>query len=234
MWDLFIASENLPFSVSITLMVVIAVLEGATAVFGMALSDLVDAIVPEVDLEMGDGPDGGNVPALSQFLGWLRVGEVPALILLIVFLLSFGLGGFALQSIFQGVSGSYLSPLIAAVPALAIALPSLHFLGGVMAAVLPRDETEAVAEASFLGQQATIVLGTARRGSPAQAKLRDAFGKTHYIMFEPVEDNDVSAGAKVTLHEVVNGVFRGVSAAGIEDGASSVSASVVLSKGEKV
>ncbi len=234
MWDLFIASENLPFSVSITLMVVIALLEGVTAVFGMALSDLVDAIVPEVDLELGGGPDAGDVPALSQFLGWLRVGEVPALILLIVFLLSFGFGGFAVQSIYQGVSGSYLSSLIASVPAFAIALPTVHFLGGVMAAFLPRDETEAVAEASFLGQQATIVLGTAKRGSPAQAKLRDAFGKTHYIMFEPVEDSDVSAGAMVTLQEVVNGVFRGVSAAGIEDGAICVDEPVVSSKGEKV
>ncbi|MFK8016918.1 MAG: YqiJ family protein [Gammaproteobacteria bacterium] len=229
MWDLFIASENLPFSVALTLMAVIALLEGATAVFGVALSDMVDALVPEVDMELGDGPDASGVPALSQFLGWLRFGQVPALILLIVFLLAFGIGGFAVQSIFEGMTGRFLGSALATVPALAIALPGVHFLGGALAAILPRDETEAVAEASFLGQNATIVLGTAQRGSPAQAKLTDAFGQTHYIMFEPEGDESLTAGTIVTLHEAAHGVFSGVAATALEKASD-----VTSSKGEKV
>ena len=212
MWDLINASENLPFSVAITLMLAIALLEGVTTVFGAALSELVDTIVPDLDADLDiDTPDvDSGVPALSGFLGWLRVGQVPVLILFVVFLLSFGLGGFAVQSAMHGITGNYLGAGIASLPALAIALPSVHFFGGLLAAVLPRDETEAVAEESFIGRSAEIVLGSAQAGSPAQAKLRDDFGKTHYIMFEPLGDAVIAAGSIVTLTERHNGVFRGV------------------------
>ena len=81
---------------------------------------------------------------------------------------------------------------------------------------MPRDETEAVAEASFIGRDAQIVLGTARAGSPAQAKLQDAFGKTHYIMFEPLGDEAVAAGSIVTLQEKRDKTFRGVPAEKID------------------
>ncbi len=211
MWELINASENLPFSVALTLMVAIGVLEGVTALFGAAVSGLVESILPDVDLDVDVELDGGGgSPALSQILGWLRVGEVPVLVLLIVFLLGFGLGGFAVQSVVHEITGNWLGAGIATLPALAIALPSVHFLGGLLAAVLPRDETEAVAQDNFLGREAQLVLGHARRGSPAQAKLRDDYGKTHYVMFEPLGDDDVAAGQTVTLTQRRNGVFLGV------------------------
>lgn len=133
MWDLFIASENLPFSIALTLMVGIAILEGVTTILGVAVSELVDAMVPEfdadidvdldvdadADLDLGvDGTDGADsVPALSQFLGWLRVGQVPVLILFILFLLSFGLGGMFTQSAVESLTGGYLPAWLASIPA---------------------------------------------------------------------------------------------------------------------
>ena len=206
MWELMTAPETLPFGVSIALMLVIAALEGTSALFGAGLSNVIDAMAPEVDLDM---VDGGDVPALSKVLSWLRVGEVPALVLLLVFLFAFGLGGYAVQSVIEQVSGGFLNPGIATVPALAIALPTVHVAGGVLAAILPRDETEAVHEASFLGQSAVVVLGVARPGSPAQAKLTDEFGTTHYLMVEPVDGTAVAAGQTIELSDYTNGVYRG-------------------------
>ncbi|MEZ5581571.1 MAG: DUF1449 family protein [Candidatus Competibacteraceae bacterium] len=37
----------------------------------------------------------------------------------------------------------------------------------------------------FIGRVAVITLGTAGYDSPAQAKLRDQHGQTHYIMTAP-------------------------------------------------
>jgi hypothetical protein len=66
--------------------------------------------------------------------------------------------------------------------------------------VLPRDETEVASRRSLLGHVGTIVIGTARRGSPAQAKVRDEVGQTQYVMVEPEHDDEVfTAGEPVLL-----------------------------------
>ena len=57
------------------------------------------------------------------------------------------------------------------------------------------------------------MIGTARRGSPAQAKVRDEVGQTQYVMVEPEHDGEeFGAGEPVLLHsrrsEVVFGVTR--------------------------
>ncbi|MEL7375240.1 MAG: OB-fold-containig protein, partial [Pseudomonadota bacterium] len=210
MWDLVTAPETLPFGVSIGLMLTITALEVVTAVAGAGVSNFVETMVPDLEVDVDvDAPEGGDIPALSKLLGWLRVGEVPALILLLLFLLAFGMGGYTVQSIFEQVTGGFLNGWLATIPALSIALPTVHVFGGVLAAVLPRDETEAVHEASFLGQTAVIVLGVARAGSPAEAKLTDGFGTTHYLMVEPEGSAEVAAGQAIELTEYVNGVYRG-------------------------
>ena len=54
---------------------------------------------------------------------------------------------------------------------------------------LPKDETESVSSNSFIGQTVTITVGEARINDPAEAKFKDAFGHTHYVMVEPDDDS---------------------------------------------
>ena len=58
-----------------------------------------------------------------------------------------------------------------------------------------------------------IVLGTARRNEPAQARLRDEHGKTHYVMVEPEFDGDeLPSGTPVLLVKVDGSRFRAIAA----------------------
>jgi len=76
----------------------------------------------------------------------------------------------------------------------------VRVVGGWVARIMPKEETSAVSRETFVGRVATVVLGTARAGKPAQARLCDEHGRTHYVMVEPdVEEESFDAGEPVLL-----------------------------------
>ncbi len=195
------ATPNLPFSAAIAIMVVIAVMEGVGTVLGMGLSSLIDGLLPDIDLDIdADLPDADSSMALSRILGWLRFGQVPALILFVIFLTSFGLVGLSLQRAVLSTFGSYMPGILASIIAFSASLPVVRVLGGGLAKILPKDETSAVSKSTFVGRVATVTLGVARKGSPAEAKLHDQFGQSHYIMVEPdLSGDEFKQGDQVLL-----------------------------------
>lgn len=209
MLELLSAGENLPFTVAIFVMLAIAVAEGAALLLGFGLSETIDALLPEVDLDVGLNPDGAS--AFTRLLGWLHVGKVPVLMILIVFLTAFGLIGLVVQTVFNGVFGTFLPGWMAAIPVFFLALPVVRGGAGLLALVLPGDETDAVSEETFVGRTATITLGSARLGSPAEAKLTDEHGYTHYLMLEPDREGvTFEQGTDVLITENTGGTFRGI------------------------
>lgn len=209
MFELLTAGENLPFTVAIFVMVAIAIAEGAALLLGFGLSETIDALLPEVDLDVGLNPDGAS--AFTRLLGWLHVGKVPVLMILIVFLTAFGLIGLGVQTVFNGAFGTFLPGWLAAIPVFFLALPVVRGGAGLLALVLPGDETDAVSEDTFVGRTATITLGSARLGSPAEAKLTDEHGYTHYLMLEPDREGvTFEQGTHVLITENTGGAFRGI------------------------
>ncbi len=200
---------NVPFAVALALMGGIALLEVVTLAFGMAASGLVDSILPDFDFDLDvdldvdadmDAPDlAAHTPALSALFSWLHIGRVPTLILLAAFLFGFGLSGLVVQAAFRAVLGLALTPWLAWIPAFFGSLPVMHVSGRVFRNVLPAEETDAVARKSLIGKTAVVTLGTARAGEPAQARLKDGKGQTHYVMVEPRGDSEVQAGEEVVL-----------------------------------
>jgi hypothetical protein len=207
------ADGNLPFAIALLVMLIIAVLEGITTVLGAGLSSLLEGALPDMDVDI-DTPDlDSNGGVLSSLLGWLRVGEVPVLILLVVFLTGFGLIGLGIQSFIEGATGSLLSWPVAAVPALVLSLPLVRVLGGILGRVMPKDETDAISRDALVGRVAVITLGTARVGHPAEARTRDTNGTTHYVMVEPLEEGQtLTAGTEVLIIEPAGAGFRAVKA----------------------
>ena len=129
--------------------------------------------------------------------------------LLIVFLCGFGLSGYVLQNATIQAVGWPLHPALASLGALAAALPITRAGGLLLARIMPKQETEAVSHTSFVGQVATITQGVARRGLPAEAKLRDRFGRTHYIRIEPdTDDTELHAGTEVLVLRQHGAIFR--------------------------
>lgn len=210
MIDFLTADGNLPFSVALTVMLLIAVLEGVATALGAGLSSLLEGVMPELDT---GGPDINGGGVLTSVMGWLRVGEVPVLILLVLFLTGFGLIGLGVQSLAESFTGALLPWPAAVVPALLLALPVVRGLGGLLHRFMLRDETDAVSSESLTGRVAVITLGTACLGHPAEARTRDSHGTTHYLMVEPLEAGDaLPAGTQVLIIEQAGSGFRVVRA----------------------
>jgi hypothetical protein len=185
----FITSgDNVLFFAALLLMLLIGVIEAMGLGGGAALGDGFDQ--PDLD---------GHVDHPS-LLNWLNAGRLPLLMLIVVFLFSFGMTGLILQQVIDGLFGKPAPWWLAAPLAMAVALPFTRLFGAGVAKILPTDETTAVARETLVGRWATIVTGNAEVGSPAQARVRDAHGQTHYVMIEPDDVGDVfEQGSEVII-----------------------------------
>ncbi len=212
-------SANMPFTVALCMMMGIALLEGVTTLLGMGASDLIQSILPDFDIDAdididvdadvdADLGGVGSSSFLFNAMGWLHIGRVPILVLVVLFLFSFGLAGLCVQSAIHSIAGVALPGFLASIPALIAAVFFVRIGGGLVAKVIPQDETEAVKEKSFIGRVGTITLGKAQYGKPAQAKLKDSYGQTHYVMVQPdSEDVIFQAGDLVLIVSGDSGSF---------------------------
>jgi hypothetical protein len=197
--SLFTAPETLPFGVGFGLIVGIALFEGLGMLVSMSPSNLIDDWLPDVS---GDG-------ALDRVLGWLHVGRVPALVLLLLFLTGYVLFGYGLQMVAHGLFGGYLPAWMAGLLAVPSGMATVRGLGSLIAHIVPRDETSAVSEQSLVGRVGVVTAGGARRGLAAQARVRDALGRSHYLMVEPDIDDEVfEEGAQVLIVRKAGAFYR--------------------------
>ena len=196
----------LPFAVALAIMAMIAIVEALGALIGIGISGLLDGLFFELDADIDTGEAQLGT---SNWLGWIYVGKVPVLILLVLLLTFFGLSGLLIQSISHNFLSETLPPLLVSIPALLIAVCCVRFFAGLLVRMIPKDDTEAVNSSSFIGRVAIITLGTARSNSPAQAKLSDQYGQTHYVMVEPDNADDVfNSGTSVLLVKQEAVIFR--------------------------
>ena len=212
MIDFALSPENMPFTIAIAMMLGITVLEAMDLFIGAGISDLLESMLPDMDMDLDLEGDlvSGESSGFVKALGWLRFGEVPMLVL-ILFLTAFGLMGLGVQYLSKIMTGTLMHGMVVSIPVFLVSLPAVRLLGGIAAKIIPKDETDAVSERSFIGRTATIVLGTARAGSPAQAKLTDKNGTVHYVMVEPdVTGGQFETGDSVLLVSQEKAVFIGI------------------------
>jgi hypothetical protein len=170
----------------------------------------VDADI-DMDADMDLDTDFHTAGPFTRLLSWLRVGQVPVLILAIVFLTAFGLIGLFCQSTAIKLFGHLLPASLASIPALVVTLPVVRVSGGVLARVLPKDETESVSEESFVGRVAVITLGKAEVGRPAQSRLTDPHGQSHYLMVEPDQEGvRFEQGTEVLIVSHQGAIYKGI------------------------
>lgn len=191
----FITSgDNVPFFAALLLMLLIGLVEALGLGGGATLTEGADA--------------DGDALGRPSLLNWLNVGKLPLLMLIVIFLFSFGLVGLLLQQLLAGIFGRP-GPWWLTVPlAVAAALPFTRLFGRLVARILPGDETTAVSRETLVGRWATIVTGKAEVGSAAQARVRDAHGQTHYVMIEPDDAGEVfEEGSQVIIVRQAGGRF---------------------------
>lgn len=186
MFEFLLASENVPFATAIALMLIIGAFEGVGVLLGMGLSDLLDSFIPDFELDKDvEVGELGSQNALSRLLGWLKVGKVPILMLLVVFLFAFGAVGYTLNFVATELFGLLLPTLVSVPVAVLVALPFTRAGGALLEAIMPRDESSAVSVDTLIGRIATITIGTASAAMAAEAKVQDMHGTVHYVRVRP-------------------------------------------------
>lgn len=181
------ATENVVFILAIVLMLLI----GAVQAIGIA---------GDFDLDIHSDAD---------LLGWLGFGRLP---LLATFLALFGMIGLVSQHLALDLGGALLSPLIAVSAAFLTGAPATGLAARLLSSFIPRDQSSAVPLDALSGSFARIVTGAARTGSPARARVEDAFGQAHYVMVEP--DNagqTLEEGETILLVRREDHIFRAIS-----------------------
>jgi hypothetical protein len=193
------AAETWPFGSALLLMLALFIIEGSGLLFGSSPSGWLDGLMPDM-------PDSVEGP-----LGWLHLGKVPFLILLGIFLAGFSMSGYAIQAFSNSLLGHLLPAWLAAVPATLAGMASVSGIGGLLARVIPGDETSAVSEMSLVGRAGVVVQGVARQGSAAQMKLRDMHGRTHYVLVEPdLAEDTFEEGTAVLLVKKNGARYMGI------------------------
>lgn len=206
--DVF-ASETAPFAVALGLTLAIALIELAGLLFGAQPSAVVDSALPDLDVDAG--VDGLELGPLSQSLSWLSFGKLPALVVIILATASFGLIGFVGQDALRRTIGFALDPWIASIPAAVGAAFMTRHLGLALAKIMPKEESDAVSTKAFIGRVATVFRGVAGAGHPAEAKLTDIYGKTHYVLVEPDEgEPSMPEGSEVVIIRQEGPVYRAI------------------------
>jgi hypothetical protein len=196
---LFTAAETLPFGVAACIMIGLAIIEGLGVFIAMSPSQLLDNLIPEPP----DGIDGA--------LGWLHVGKVPLLVLLILFLVGFSFSGYAAQAFANGLLGIYLPAWIASIPAVLIGFSTVRAMGGLLAYIIPKDETTAVSNTTLIGRAGIVITGTARKGIAAEVRVRDQHGNAHYLLVEPdLPEEEFAEGTEVLIVKKNGAIYSGI------------------------
>ena len=90
--------------------------------------------------------------------------------------------------------------MLAAPPAFAFALWFTRGFGAAFARLLPQMETEALSERSLGRRRGTVTQGTAAQGRPAEVRVMDGYGNSHYLRAEPLQrDEQIAQGTEVLV-----------------------------------
>lgn len=212
LWQLINSPQTFIFGIAIMLMALLFVLEVLSLLLG-GINDWVDGFLPDALTEgaqLEAGVNALDAGGFVRFLSWLYVGRVPLLMLIVLFLAVFGLVGYGLQLLAQGVLGVYLPMWLAAVLAWLASLPLLRVCAALLYKILPKDETTAISEAQLVGRVGEIVIGQATHDKSAQVKVKDVHGQTHYVMAFADGDAPLTQGEKVLLVVKEGMYFRAI------------------------
>lgn len=200
MLETFTQPYNLPFAVSLGVLVLLAMLQF------VGLADIMGA---DADTEIAADGDMGVDAGLLSLIG---LGRIPFMMWLMLLLGAFGVIGLAGQELLAALTGAPWSPWLVAPAAGLAALPVTGAICRPLGRILPEDETTAIEVASLVGREAEIVIGIASPGNPARGRVTDRFGQTHYVMLEPDNsDQRFVEGETVLLVRHEGDLFKAIS-----------------------
>jgi hypothetical protein len=199
MWELFLHPSNIIFSISLCLMLLFGIFEICMTLLGGGSQGFLDQFLPDNIGHQAEINFDSDYSYISKVFDWLYLGKVPLFVWLIIFLTTYGLSGFFVQGIIFNLTQTMLSGWIAAPICLFLCMPFVRWGSKIVTKILPQDETTAIHSDDLIGLTGIIILGEARQYYPAQAKVRDIHGLTHYVLVEPEIDEIFIEGQTIIL-----------------------------------
>ena len=199
MWELFTHPSNIVFSVCLCLMFLCGLFEVCLTLLGGGSQGFLDQFIPEDIGHQAEVGVDAEYSLVGKTLDWLYVGKIPLFVWLIIFLTIYSLSGFILQSIFFEITHTMLSGWIISPACLFLCMPLVRFSAKLITKILPQDETTAIHSNDLIGLTGVIILGEARANYPAEAKVTDIHGLTHYVLVEPKNQDVFTTGQSVVL-----------------------------------
>lgn len=198
MYSFLISHENVPFSIASLIVIFLGIFELMSLIFGLSLMGAIDDwLALDTDVSV----DGDVIPnGFTGLLGWLCLNRLPLLIWLVMALCSFSMAGYGVNFFYLQASGSLISLWVSFPLALFFMCLTCRYLGPILANLLPKDESSAIDIDSLNGCVATVTVGEAKAGMPAEAVVRDIYQQKHYVFVEPDEAKQVfPQGSQVVL-----------------------------------
>ena len=142
--------------------------------------DAGDALDLDAELDAAEAPDA----AAAGPGDWLGLSRAPTMVWIAALLLGFGITGLAVQS----VTGGFIPAPLTAIGAGIVGVGFAKRFARTFARLIPKSESSALSEHSLGRRKGVVSQGTAARGKPAEVRVVDGHGNTHYLRAEPLRD----------------------------------------------
>lgn len=188
-----LAPENITFAIALGLLATLGAIQAVSLLLGAEVFGFLQSWVGQLGepghggahVDVGHGGDvsvSHHTPSFGEaVLSLLGVGKVPFIFTFLSFLFVYACIGYNVQWVVGSASGTLWPLWLASLVAFALSLPVLRLVNEVLGRVVPRDESYAVSEDSFIGKLAVVTIGTVTFERTSEAKLTDEFGRTHYV-----------------------------------------------------
>ena len=200
MVDFLLTQANLPFTLSLSFVLILGAFEALSMCIGYSLVGALDDWAPsDVDMD-SNGERLGEVSGLTEIAAWLCLDRLPLLIWFALVLISFSITGYISNYISLATSHELLPQSVTLPIALFFTALSCRYVGALVARILPKNGSCAVSIDGLLGSVGTVTIGCAIKGNPSEALVKDQYQQKHYVLVEPeLPGIEFSRGTQVVL-----------------------------------
>lgn len=195
-----------PFWIALLTVAGLGIVELVSVLLGVSASGLLD------DSFSHHAPGDTEAGLLGSWMSWLNAGGVPLLALAVILLSAFSVTGFFIQGL---ASATLIGPLpvsVAMTGAIAAAIPATRSLSLAVAKIIPRDETNALEQADFLGLVGTVTIGPLDQGKPGTVRVKDRHDNIHFLRAQAASGHTIDTGAQVLIVDGADGLFQAIPA----------------------
>ncbi|NTE58981.1 YqiJ family protein [Agrobacterium tumefaciens] len=195
-----------PFWIALLTVAGLGIVELVSVLLGVSASGLLD------DSFSYHAPGDTEAGLLGSWMSWLNAGGVPLLVLTVILLSVFAVTGFFIQGVASTVLLGPLPLPLAVTGAVAAAIPATRSLSLAVAKVIPRDETNALEQADFLGLTGVVTIGPLDQGKPGTVRVKDRHDNIHFLRAQAASGHTIDTGAQVLIVDGADGLFQAIPA----------------------